>query len=516
MNSVYPDSVWKYLGDESNAFHADPKVVTKVFLPENAADVRDILLECNRAGTCCTVSGAGTGITGSRVPLHGGIVLSTERLRHIEPRNGTEAVEYASLSGKLSLALNKRTPSAFAPAGISLDSLREALPPELFYPPDPTESTASLGGTVAANASGARSFYYGATRKWVRALEIVLADGETLSIKRGQIRADLKGRMEFKSNSGNAYRLQLPGATSPRIKNAAGILVQPEMDLVDLFIGSEGIFGVVVGMELSLCPKPAGLVANLTFFRKEENALAYGADLRTAKDRGVLSIEFFDGNSLRFMQGKTRKVDPAFEAAVFTEMIESESALEWLVELGQTHAAGEDWFAGNERETKELKEFRHALPEGVNSYLKRHQSSKLGTDFVVPPDRFAELMEFYHLAGRAFEQRFPRDGVHYVLFGHLGDCHLHFNFITHSAAELQFAKTLYADLALKAVALGGTISGEHGVGKKTISLEKRTVPYLQLMVGVQGLREIADMKAVLDPKGILNPGNVIGAPALWP
>jgi D-lactate dehydrogenase (cytochrome) len=100
--------------------------------------------------------------------------------------------------------------------------------------------------------------------------------------------------------------------------------------------------------------------------------------------------------------------------------------------------------------------------------------------------------------------------VHHVLFGHIGDCHLHFNFITASEAERIHAKELYSELAKVAISMGGTISGEHGVGKKTLAIDGRTMPYLELMYGKAGLEEIARVKSAFDPKGLLNAGNMLG------
>ena len=145
----------------------------------------------------------------------------------------------------------------------------------------------------------------------------------------------------------------------------------------------------------------------------------------------------------------------------------------------------------------------------MNSYLKQHESHKLATDFAVPADSFEEIMRSYREADETFKKAFLRAGVHSVIFGHLGDYHLHFNFITRTDAEMAFAKQLYVKLAKKAVALGGTISAEHGVGKKTVALDGNQVPYLQLMFGKRGLRQIAAAKRALDPHLILNVGNMV-------
>jgi len=119
------------------------------------------------------------------------------------------------------------------------------------------------------------------------------------------------------------------------------------------------------------------------------------------------------------------------------------------------------------------------------------------------------MVRAYREADEAFTTAFPRPGVHSVLFGHLGDYHLHFNFITQTDAEMTFAKKLYVKLARKAVALGGTVSAEHGVGKKTVELDGQRVPYLQLMFGKEGLAQIAAIKRALDPHLTLNVGNMV-------
>ena len=169
----------------------------------------------------------------------------------------------------------------------------------------------------------------------------------------------------------------------------------------------------------------------------------------------------------------------------------------------------EDWCALNEKDVAGLKEFRHSLPDRVNAYLKERGSHKLGTDMVVPPGMFREMMDFYGNVAESFRKQFPRVGTHTVLFGHIGDCHLHFNFISHTEEEMARAKELYVAMARKAVSLGGTLSGEHGIGKKTLLVEGRRTPYLELMYGEKGLREIAEMKKALDPNLLLNVGNIV-------
>ena len=127
----------------------------------------------------------------------------------------------------------------------------------------------------------------------------------------------------------------------------------------------------------------------------------------------------------------------------------------------------------------------------------------------MPAPHFTDILAAYHEAGESFARRFPREGKHYLMFGHIGNYHLHVNFITQSEEERQFAKELYSGLAARAVELGGTISGEHGVGKKTIAIQGQTLPYLELMYGKEGLLQIARVKKSIDPGLILNVGNMV-------
>jgi D-lactate dehydrogenase (cytochrome) len=280
------------------------------------------------------------------------------------------------------------------------------------------------------------------------------------------------------------------------------------MDLIDLFIGSEGIFGVFTEVEVRLEDR-CDIVSDIAFFTDPGDALAYVNQTRVLGDRGLLSLEYFDANSLGFMRSEYPEIKGDINAAVFTEFRRDQQLLTEISESQAGHNAREDWCALTSADARDLKELRHALPDGINTYLREHESYKLGTDFVVPGERFGEMLESYERAGQEFEHRFRRGGMHHVLFGHIGDHHLHFNFITHNDEERQAAKKMYAELAIKAVELGGTISGEHGVGKKTISHGGREIPYLQLMYGEAGLREIASIKKVLDPNGLLNVGNMI-------
>src|SRR5215216_4183638 len=193
--------------DEIQSFLSDASFITggyadRVVLPESVEEVAQILTAANLNRVPVTVSGAGTGTVGGRVAF-GGIVLATDRLNHIK------SIVHEKLGG-----------FAVTEPGVFLSDLQRAVDQEgLLYPPDPTERGCFIGGTVATNASGARTFKYGPTRNYINRLKIVLASGEVLDLRRGEVRADASGRIRV----GKTIELQLPQYRMPATrKNATG------------------------------------------------------------------------------------------------------------------------------------------------------------------------------------------------------------------------------------------------------------------------------------------------------
>ena len=504
----------EFLTDESNAHAADPRAVEAVYFPTNEAELSEILRDASKAGKRITVSGAGTGVTGARVPKLGGIVVSMSSMVRAEARDGYEAVDYLGLAGPSSFLLDRAGLRAIAPPGIPLLEFTGALPKSLIYPPDPTETSAQIGGTVATNASGARCFHYGATRSWIEGLRVVLANGETVVASRGETCAGGDGIFEFASEQGTKYCVPMPNYVMPDIKHNAGIFARPGMDLVDLFVGSEGILGVVAEARLKLAPKPQEIVSDIAFFPDDASAMKFADWLRPMRGGAMLSVEYFDRFALDFIREEQPQVPAGAGAAIFLELAgEGGAALApfdaKLRELGST----EDWCAQTERDGRGLKVFSLSLPDRDTPFFGGRGSHKMGTDMAVPLARFPEMMDAYRSAGGRFAATFPKPGVHHVLFGHAGDCHLHFNFISDTKDELAMARKLYLELATKAVSLGGTLSGEHGMGKKTLDVGDKAVPYAQLMFGASGMAQMASTKKSLDPGFLLNPGNIVPPPA---
>lgn len=455
-----PDEIQSFLSDASfiRDGHAD-----RVVLPETIEEVAEVLAAANRDRTPVTISGAGTGTVGGRVPF-GGIVLATDRLNNIKSIENDRAV---------------------AEAGVILADFHKAVDQKgLLYPPDPTERGCFLGGTVATNASGARTFKYGPTRNYIEGLKVVLASGEVLDLRRGE---------------GNFLKFPIPSYRRPATrKNAAGYFVSPNMDEIDLFIGSEGTLGVICEIETRLVPKPQGLLSGVVFFANESDVLAFVAEAKSgAVD--ARALEFFDNESLNFLRQKYPEVPTEAVAAIFFEQETTDETEEsilnkWLALLDKHHAFTDSWFATNEQDQARFREFRHQLPVLMNEWFAHYRQRKVSTDMAVPDAAFPGLFDLYKSTLRS-------SGLRYTIFGHIGDNHVHVNILPRDEDEGTRARELYVQFLKYAASVGGTLSAEHGVGKL-----KRD--YLRLFYTDEQLREMAALKKTFDPHGILGRGNI--------
>jgi D-lactate dehydrogenase (cytochrome) len=507
LTKSQPDEIQSFLSDAS---YVQGGYAERVVFPENAEEVAEILASATCEKTPVTISGAGTGTVAGRVPF-GGIVIATDKLNRIK------TIAHDDAGGR-----------AVAEAGVILRDLQRAVDAEgLLYPPDPTERGCFLGGTVATNASGARTFKYGPTRKYVERLKIALGTGEVLDLSRGELFADANGQIKIQLSSGRVIEAQLPSYRMPEVrKHASGYYVAPGMDVLDLFIGSEGTLGVVVEVEVRLLPKPEGLLSGIVFFKSEGDVLSF---VREARERSLCereggqdkhpsgaappgtprtrapgidarALEYFDSESLGFLRQKYETIPDAAAGAIFFEQettASTEDALmnQWLSLLERHHALTDDsWFATNEQDQAKLREFRHALPVLMNEWFARHEQRKVSTDMSVPDEAFAGLLRFY-------QETLHPSGLRYTIFGHIGDNHVHVNILPRDDTEATKAREIYLQFVKRAIAVGGTLSAEHGIGKL-----KRD--YLRLLYGEAHLREMAALKRAFDPAGILGRGNI--------
>ncbi|MFQ5449917.1 MAG: FAD-binding oxidoreductase [Nitrospinaceae bacterium] len=465
-----PQTVAPYLKDASNysGGHAD-----EVLIPENAGELAAFLKTNDRP---VTIAGAGTGLTASRIP-NSGVVISLERFQSLGPI--TDA--WIDVGPAVSLA----------------DLQSHLLGTPYFYPPNPTETLASIGGTVATNASGSRSYKLGATRDYVLEADIVLADGKQVTLSRGNT-------INVPLALDDGTRIPFPKIryTSPKCKNAAGYFVRPGMDWLDLFIGSDGTLGVFTRIRLKLLPCPADFISGILFFSEEEDCWRLVEKLRALRTSPLApcSLEYFDRYSLQRLKVKHGNIPGRARAALFFEQDvarqgDYDPVLEaWYEFLSKEEVLLDDsWFARTARDVQKFHDFRHDIPVMVNEENSRLGRVKIGTDMAAPDQYFMEMMHFYR-------RELAKSGLDYVMFGHLGDNHLHINLLP-DKSEMDRAQATYEVLVEGILRWNGTISAEHGVGK----LKK---PFFAKMVGGPALEDLKKIKATLDPAGRLGRGNI--------
>lgn len=458
-----------------------------LYFPADAESFAWLLRELHAKGKKITISGARTGLTGGCVP-EGGALISTDKMNRIGP--------FDSERGMVTCG-----------PGVLLADLQEHLTQHgYFFPADPTETLCTIGGVVANNSSGARSYKYGPARGFVMAAEVVFAHGERLRLKRGDV-IEQGGYFSFNVNN-KPFKLPAPKLKMPSTKNAAGYYFRPGCDLLDLLVGSEGTLCVFTEITLKVLPLPESLLSCVAFFETVEGALGFVAESRaegipSGESRSldaVRALEFFDGNSLEFLRDDFPKVPAGKAAAVWFEVEATNENFDdvvtaWADRLEEAGVPLEEvWMPVDAAGIEEIRKFRHAVSWKVSEYIQQRELRKLGTDTAVPVEAFDE---YYKWAISMVREA----GIKYVAYGHFGDCHLHLNMLPKDNAEYATGKGIYLELCRKAVAFGGTVSAEHGIGK----LKKE---YLKLMYSEEGIEEMRKVKRYLDPENLLNTGNL--------
>lgn len=480
------NEIQDYLKDASNTKGFCDAVV----FPENTDEVISILKKANSEKTKVTVCGNKTGLAGGSVPS-GGIVISTEKLNKI-------------------IEINSKDKFAIVQPGVLLSNfLNELKQTKLYYPPDPTELNCFLGGTVATNASGSKTFKYGPTRNFVLGIEIVLPTGDLLYLERGQTFAN-GNQLVLVTDSGFRYEFQIPNVKSLPTKNTAGYFCKENMDAIDLFIGSEGTLGVITKLKLKLLDAPASILSAVVFFNSEEDGLNFIEDSRdrsynsrktnSKNSIDALALEFFDKLALDFLREDYPNIPVNANSAVWfeQEMDESSSSqiTDLLIDLIEKHNGdlANSWIAMNEKDKAKFIEFRHRISAKVNEYISLKNFRKLGTDFAVPDSR---LKKFYY----KIKDDVNKAGLDYVIYGHFGNSHIHLNMLPKNESEFEIAKKLYQDMCRSAIKKGGTFAAEHGVGKNKKQL-------LHEMYDEKIINAMFKIKQTLDPNLILGSGNI--------
>ena len=497
-----------YLKDESNTFGCD---VEALFFPRSLANIVFVVLEAADKGKKLTVSGGRTGICAGAVP-QGGYLLSLDKMTSVlglSARNG-EFELYAESGLRLADLVQMLRNREVGIENEASQHLRESRK-SYFYPPDPTETSATLGGTVATNASGARTLFFGPTRHYVTGLDVIIASGELLRIRRGDVSCR-DGVFSMQKARGGPLLIPAPRYIMPKTKHSAGLYASTSMDLIDLFIGSEGILGIIAAVTIRLIEEPPAIFGGAAFFPTENGALDFVIEGREYRP---LALEYFDEESLALLTEQRQEEGPISDlpeipeskACVYFEFTGTgASSLKdqfssWAQRIARCGGnPGVAWGALTRRDQLRLKSFRHALPESINKIIASHKRQderihKVGTDMAVPDQHLRDMMRYYREA-------LSREGIRHVIFGHVGNNHLHVNMLPSTYEELLRAKDLYLGFARKAVDMGGSVSAEHGIGKL-----KRE--FLRIQYSKKALDDMRAIKYVLDPGHLLNPGTVL-------
>ena len=505
----------EYLRDESRSVGS----AQTISFPTCEDEIRSVLRELYPSGTPITVQGSRTGLAAGAVPAGGHVMNLSRACSNLGLRRDEKGTFYLRVQpGVILSELRKHLANKSIPVhdwdAVSLHALEELYTgPEQFFPTDPTEASACLGGMAACNASGARSYAYGPVRGHISALRVALANGDALSLRRGEVRSHNR-HLSLETESGAMLELDLPTYQMPRTKNASGYFVEDDMDAIDLFIGSDGTLGVICELELALMPVPAVIWGVNCFFEAEDAAVAFVSAARPALERAV-AMEYFDAAALNILRHQREastafsalpKLDPRFAYCVYVEL-EADSQEEATAELArlgnllEAHGGSryDTWVARTDIDRECQRFFRHAVPESVNMLIdERRRTSpsitKLGSDMSVPDDRLADVIAHYR-------QTIAAAGLESAAWGHIGNNHLHVNILPRNEEDYATGKKLFAEWAQTVTAMGGAVSAEHGVGKI-----KRD--FLTIMYGEDQIGQMAALKAQLDPKAQLGRGNL--------
>jgi len=522
--SEITDTYALYLDDESHSFDGKAE---KIVFPSTEAEVATLMKTAFEAGTAVTIQGGRTGLTGAAVPL-GGLAMNLEKMTDLLYMDYTKDEERYSIAAEAGVTLedlvravstrnlelleNKGTEKQQA----ALSSFLEESD-TFTFPVDPTEMSAWLGGLVACNASGAKTYKYGAVRNWVYRIRVVLANGNILDINRGDVISE-DGKFVITLSDGSDIEIVVPTYEMPKTKNAAGLFAKPDMDLIDLFIGCEGILGVITLVELGLTKLPENIMTVMAFFPSEEDAVDFVYEIRAPDSTVKMDfLEYFGPNAIEMIKEKASSAGitvPAMKddtkAIVFFEFSYTEEQMDEMIMaleevLNKHNTSSESSWAGLDRtELEKMKTVRHFIPETVNGLIAQRKAEysevhKIGTDMAVPDEALYGYLKFYRAT-------LEEQGMEYVIFGHIGDNHLHVNMIPRNNEEVKQGMDNYMMFAKRAVELGGTVAAEHGIGKL-----KRA--FLEVMYGPKGISEMQAVKKALDPKWIINRGNVVPVPA---
>lgn len=462
MNETYAE----YVRDESQ-FTGEAQSIS---FPRSEEEICSILRELRAKGISVTVQGGKTGIVGSGVPLGGHLMNMTEF---------NQVLGFSETDGKYLLTVEP---------GLRLTELKQALirlggPVRLFWPPEPTETSATVGGVAAMAACGINAYAYGDAKQYFDGARVILADGTIKNIRRG----------EHFLNVGTQC-----------------------IDELDAFLGSEGMLGIFSTLTLRLIPCPAEQWGIAFFFSNQSEAWDFADGIQSkplqSENAMVTAAEYIDGESIRLIEARKEllsklnnvpPIDPDFDAMVYLEIAGEESGIESVAEMLMERAqqCGSDpdraWAVSGEKEIETLRTFRHAVPETVNLVVEENhrnhpEVTKLSTDISFPGKMFSQVMVWYEKCLRDLNPA-------HCIFGHIGENHVHCNVFAKDASEQEQCEAWMCWLLQEARDFGGRIVQENGIGK---------VKRRWMLKNDTELMRMHALKNIYDPGEFWNPGNM--------
>ena len=488
INSSYDiDIIKPYFKDWSNMEGFADLLVR----PKNNIECAIILKTCYTCNILLTVSAGKTNLTGSATP-RGGVILST------------------SLMTEPNIKLDLNNKDASSPVGIPLETFRnkvlELSNHALYYPADPTSrNDAFVGGTLSTNASGFVPGEKGATRYWVKEIEFLLPNGDLIDIKRGQyISNNGVFTLEYDDKS---IQLTIPTYKRPKIKNASGLYsdVNGKVDLIDLIIGSEGILGIITSCRLGLDNNPKNKLELFISLQNESEAIHFHDFLNNYLNDDlsqITAMEYFGYNSQNYMNHKEFLFSNEDDVGIYLQIPiyneSMDSKIEEWTRIFQSFNAEIDLdkiiVLNDPGNWNKFFEARHSIPDNALTKTQRLGGVSIITDTIVPKDKFRLYLEKVHT-------KLKKSNIEYLLFGHLGDCHLHFHLIPTKKQEKESLK-IYDYLIDLSSKLGGVYSAEHGTGKRKRNDFKKCY-------GTEAVEMVKKLKNTIDPNNYLNRGNLI-------
>ncbi|TWT02445.1 FAD-binding oxidoreductase [Planomicrobium sp. CPCC 101079] len=429
-----------YSYDATANFQAKPDLILS---PKNTEEIREIVKICASKKIPIVSRGSGTNLAAGTVPTQGGIVLlfnNMNRILELDEENLTITVQPGVITQDLSNFVEKH---------------------KLFYPPDPSSMKIStIGGNVSENSGGLRGLKYGVTKDYVKALTIVLPDGEVLKLG-GKLAKDVAG-----------------------------------YDLMSLLVGAEGTLGIITEITLKLIPLPISKKTGIAYFNSLEDAARTVSSIIAHKIIPV-TLEFMDKGTIGAVEdfmniGLPRDAEAMLLMEQDGNAEQVDRDIQTMIAIAKKEGATSTTMASSNEEAEILKTGRRA----ALSALARKRPTTILEDATVPRSEIARMV-------RAIQEIAEKYNVQISTFGHAGDGNLHPTCLTdvRDKEEMERVEQALAEIFHVALELGGTITGEHGVGEMK-------APYLEWKLGASGIDLMKAIKNSIDPFNIMNPGKL--------